>query len=265
MGIGTMISLFRELGADHVELADHLIDQSSIPHVRNSATASGSTINVYLRKSHIGSSSKRSEQRQREDDRRALDRAVEVGAASLLLVPGCADPRADPTEVRHIYADRVAAVSEQAPIPILIENLGVLAGVVGTASHLAGVAERSGASPRVLLDVGNADMADLDFPGEFASLAATLAHVHVKDWVRIGTPSILDLERGFGMSDGSVLEPVPLGTGRVRLLDALGWLEEIGYAGAIGIEYEGGPDPVKALRIGIAYLISRLGQPSANE
>jgi 3-dehydroshikimate dehydratase len=187
----------------------------------------------------------------------AFERAVALGAARVLLVPGSVDGDVTAEMVRRSYVEALRqcrADVERLGLTLMIANLGYQADICGTTEHVFEVKLGAGDYVRTTYDVGNYIMAGEDSLTALDRVWKTVEHVHLKDW-RIAEPTSNCLaEGGYPALDGRCFYPVALGEGIVDLGGVLRRLHDGGYRGVLSIEYEGLGDPTVAIDSSLEFL-----------
>src|SRR5262249_32126209 len=121
--------------------------------------------------------------------------------------------------------------------------------------HILAICEAVGPELKVTFDAGNFLLAGEDSVAALDRLAPRVAHVHFKDW-KVVPPGTACAYPGV---DGRLYQGTALGDGIVNLRGVLGRLQDLGYGGAISVEYEGPGNAEEAVGRGLTCLGSLLG------
>jgi sugar phosphate isomerase/epimerase len=251
MDLPAVIRRVRDMGVSCLELMDRLVRPEELPAVRAALAETGVTVVCYDLFCDAPGQADGKEAVARAKAK--LQQAAMLGAKYVMAVPGLPGEGVDPLPGRKWYCDILRGSLPEASrlgLKLTVENLGILAEVYGRSEQLLGICEAVGPDLRVTYDAGNFLLASEDNLEALDRLAGRVAHVHFKDWkvVPPGTPS------SYPGTDGRLYQGTALGDGIVNLRGAVGRLDELGYAGAISVEYEGPGDPEEAVRRGVAHL-----------
>lgn len=181
----------------------------------------------------------------------AIDRAAErgIGVVNLLTGPNLWEPGAT---ARHDEAAWSTALGALERICAHAERAGVTAALEpcwGTLAHDAATAQRvlDAVPVAVAFDPSHFAVSGDDIPALVRSLGPRIAHVHLKD--AFGAPGM----------EGEDFHFCLLGEGRVPWPELFEALDEIGYVGALSVEFEAyryyeqvlDSDPVAAARLAL--------------
>lgn len=253
------IPFFAELGLRAVELADTYIRDDEHPRLKSVLAETGLSVACYDLHCDFVTRDTAARQRQVDRIRRGLERAVGYGAPYVLVVPGESREGIADAEARQWFAEGLLACLETARrvgVTMTIPNLGYAAALFGASDHINATCDAVGPELGVTYDVGNYLMAGEDSLEALDRVAPRVKHVHLKDW-RIAPPTSECLAQGgYPALDGRCYHGVALGDGVVNLTGALARLNDLGYRGALSVEYEGTADPRDAMRRGVAYVRS---------
>ncbi len=104
-----------------------------------------------------------------------------------------------------------------------------------------------------LFDMGNFSVVDRDAREAFSLARPYIFHVHAKDMIL--KPSSQTEPAGFHKSRGGNLwRGTVLGHGEIPVAETFAYLKEIGYEGAVSLEFEGTEDNLPAIEQGFAYM-----------
>lgn len=252
----TVIRFYHELGLDAVELPAAFLDDVGIRAVRSVLAETGQhvvccdvgvdfvTPNAPARQEEIGKL------------QGGLERAAAVGAKFILTYPGLPKAGIRPADVRAWFAEGLIAclpLARQLGITITIPDVGIAAELCGTSEHLMEICEAVGPEIGVTYDVGNFLLAGEDPLAALERVAPHIKHVHLKDW-QVWPADAAAPEGSFVGLDGTQFYGRALGEGVLDLPRVVERLAQLGYDGALSIEYEGLSDPWEAMRKGVAYL-----------
>jgi sugar phosphate isomerase/epimerase len=266
VGLPEVIDFFRELGLRRVELADPQVDSGEIAPLRHRLDDAGIGVDCYDVYTEFGRRDPAFRRAQLDAAERAFDRAVALGAAAALVLPGATEEGVAMDTARGWYVEALQACRPLARgrgLGLLAANLGSQAALCGTSRQLRDLARSVGPDLGLVFDVGNFLMAGESPLAALDRIGDLVAHVHLKDW-RIEAPRA-DCAAGGGFRgrDGRCFVSVALGAGEVPLGAAIERLRHRGYRGALAIEYEGDGDPWTALRRGVAFARTCLAGPVA--
>jgi sugar phosphate isomerase/epimerase len=164
-----------------------------------------------------------------DDNRRALDEAVGIGAANLLLIAGGLPPGSkDIVGARKQARDGLAALlpyAKQANMPLALEPLHPMTaadrGCVTTLGNANDLCEELGDGLGVAIDVYHVWW-DPDLPRQIARAGKRILGYHVCDWLVPTTDLLLD--RGM------------MGDGIIDLKSIRGMVEAAGYDAPVDVE-----------------------------
>jgi sugar phosphate isomerase/epimerase len=164
-----------------------------------------------------------------DDNRRALDEALGIGAASLLLIAGGLPPGSrDIAGAHRQVRDGLAALlpyARQANMPLALEPLHPMSAAdracVNTLAHANDLCDELGEGLGVAIDVYHVWW-DPDLPRQIARAGKRILGYHVCDWL-VPTNDLL-LDRGM------------MGDGVIDLKSIRKMVEAAGYAAPIDVE-----------------------------
>jgi sugar phosphate isomerase/epimerase len=164
-----------------------------------------------------------------DDNRRALDEALGIGAASLLLIAGGLPPGSrDIAGAHRQVRDGLAALlpyARQANMPLALEPLHPMSAAdracVNTLAHANDLCDELGEGLGVAIDVYHVWW-DPDLPRQIARAGERILGYHVCDWLVPTTDLLLD--RGM------------MGDGVIDLKSIRKMVEAAGYAAPIDVE-----------------------------
>ena len=189
-----------------------------------------------------------------------LELALLLGATSIRhdVTGGIPGPARATTGFEQV-ADRLAAacraVTERAEakgVATMVENHGFFFQDVDRVESL--VTRVGHPNFGLLFDMGNFLCGDVEPSAALGRLAPFVRYVHAKDFI-VKEGAAPDPGRGFFRSRGGrYLRGTIIGHGDVPVAACLGILKEAGYAGGLGIEFEGMEDCLEGIAIGLENL-----------
>jgi sugar phosphate isomerase/epimerase len=255
------IPLFAELGLRSVELADTYIAEDEHPRLQAALARFGVSVACYDLHCDFVTRDAIARAKQIAKVRRGIERAAEYQAPCVLVVPGESREGIADSDARQWFAEGLIACIDPARrlgVTLTVPNLGYQATLFGASDHVLACCASAGPELGITYDVGNYLMAGEDTLDALDRVAPRVRHVHLKDW-QVAPPTGDCLERGgYPGLDGRCYHGVALGDGVVNLPGAIDRLKQLGYRGALSVEYEGTADPHEATRRGVAYLRSIL-------
>lgn len=254
-----LIRCVRDLGVRRLELMDTLMRPQEVPAIQQVLAETGVKVVACDAFCNVATPDKGERDRRVTQFRAQLSRAAALGARNVMAIPGLPGEGIDPLAMRQWFGEALRASLPEASrlgLTLMVENLGILANLYGRSEQILGICEVVGPELKVTFDAGNFLLAGEDNLAAFDRLAPWIAHVHFKDWklVTAGTPC------AYPGVDGRLYQGVTLGDGIVNLQGVVRRLKELGYGGAISVEYEGPDDPEQAVRRGLAHLRALLGE-----
>jgi sugar phosphate isomerase/epimerase len=255
------VRFFAELGLRSVELAESFIREGEFERLKRALGETGLAVACYDLHCDFVQRDPAARAKQVARVRRGLERAADFGAPFVLVVPGESREGIADAEARQWFVDGLRDCLETARrlgVTMTVPNLGAQAALFGASAVVNATCDAVGPELGVTYDVGNYLMAGEDSLEALDRVAPRIVHVHLKDW-HVSAPTPLCLERGgYPGLDGRCYDGAPLGDGVVDLRGAVARLQQLGYRGALSVEYEGTGDPREAVRRGLAYLRSLL-------
>jgi sugar phosphate isomerase/epimerase len=255
MDMPAVVRRARELGASGLELTESLLRPEAVPAVQKALAETGLTVVCYDLVCDVATPIRGERQARVADFHSRLRRAAAFGARRAMVIPGLTDTGVDPVLSRRWFCEALReslAEAARLGVTLTVENLGTRADLYGRSEQIRAICEEVGPGLRVTFDAGNFLLAGEDSVAALGQLAPRLSHVHFKDWkvVPEGTA------HAYPGVDGRLYQGVALGDGLVDLRGVMGRLQELGYRGAVSVEYEGPGDSDEAVRRGLAHLRS---------
>jgi sugar phosphate isomerase/epimerase len=258
MDLPAVVRRARELGASGLELMETLVRPEDVPAVQTALTETGLTVVCHDLFCDVAIPNRSERQARVADFHSRLRQAAAFGARRVMVIPGLPGAGVDPVLSRQWFCEALRnslAEAARLGVTLMVENLGILAELYGRSEQIRAICEEVGPELRVTFDAGNFLLAGEDSVAALGRLAPRLSHVHFKDW-KVVPPGTGHAYPGV---DGRLYQGVALGDGLVDLRGVMGRLQELGYRGAISVEYEGPGDPDEAIRRGLAHLRSLAG------
>lgn len=238
------------LGYDSVELLNSYTSDTPLPkrhpasEVRRALDAHGLTVACYSLYAHLLLPDEDSLYREYAEH---IDYAVAIGSPFMhyTLRPGprtADDPSFD--EMLALILPRAATIAEMAKekgIVCLFEPQGFyFNGVEGLSAFYRAISERC---PDVGIcgDMGNSLFADCDPADIFRTFGNKIRHVHIKDYVISDSP----LPGASLSAAGRYLKDAVPGDGSIDFEPCFRVLREVGYDGAIALEFASSDEEVK--------------------
>jgi sugar phosphate isomerase/epimerase len=165
-----------------------------------------------------------------DDDRRAIDDAAELGAECLLVFPGSMTPGSkDLVRARSMVLERIGTLlpeARKAGVMLAIEPLHPMCAAdrspINTVAQGVQLCEALGEGVGIVIDIYHVWW-DPDLRNQMERARANrILGFHVSDWL-VPTQDMLQ-DRGM------------MGDGVIDIRTIRGWLEDIGYRGAIEVE-----------------------------
>lgn len=242
------------LGIEGVEVLDCFWrdEQGEIPAVREAAAGEGLAIAAYAIANDFVAPDKSERRRQAEYVKRGVDTAVQLGTGVLRVFSGDAKDSVPFEAARGWIVEGLAEAAAYAAgqrVVLALENHGLFA---GRSDQVAGILDEIGSPAlRATVDTANFLLVGEEPHVAVARLATRAAHVHLKDFKKVGPGHAGPSFRSAG-SDRYIGTVV--GEGDVKLDAVLGSLKQAGFKGFLSLEYEGAGDPRDGIRRSLANL-----------
>jgi sugar phosphate isomerase/epimerase len=257
------VRFFAELGLRSVELAESFIQEGEFDRLKAALAETGLAVACYDLHCDFVQGDPAARATQVTRVKRGLERAADFGAPYVLVVPGESRPGIADSEAREWFVEGLReclGAARRLGVRMTVPNLGAQAALFGASADVNATCDAVGPDLGVTYDVGNYLMAGEDSLAALDRVAPRVVHVHLKDW-HVSAPTPLCLERGgYPGLDGRCYDGAPLGDGVVDLRGAIARLQQLGYRGALSVEYEGSAAPREAVRRWLAYLRSLLSE-----
>ncbi len=243
----------KRLGVDGVELLDFFWRDPAeeMPLVRAALEDTGLPVGVYSVANNFVQADPLARAAQLARITVGVDRAVELGAPTVRVFAGDADPAFAPDQCLAWIVEGLTGAARYAQdrgVTLALENHGRLAGRADQVlTILDAVASPAlGANP----DTGNFLLVHRPPPQAVAALAARAAMCHFKDFHAVPQDYA-----GFAYesTEGHKFAGTALGEGDVDLPACVSALREAGFGGWLNIEYEGEEDSFSAVSRSVEY------------
>lgn len=252
-----VIRFYQTLGVRGVEITAGYMGPHELPAVQSALAGTGIAVACYNAVCDVTTPNAADRKTAPKKFHSELERAAQLGASKVLVIPGPIRPDIAHETARDWFAQALREclpVADRLKLILMVANVGWQPVVFGTTAQLLGICAAVGPRLRATFDVGNFLLAGQDNMEALAQVAPRLEHVHFKDWKVVPATA----PQAYPGTDGRHYQGEVLGKGVLNLPEAVKRLRKLGYPGWISVEYEGVDDPREAASAGVAYLQSLL-------